>query len=99
MTAADTTCPVARIARLLGDHCSLLIVRDLLQGPRRFCELEGSLGVSTRTLTSKLKALEHEGVLSRHATAKTHVAYALTPKGKALRGVIDAARTYGKKYL
>lgn len=93
------SCPIARIAALLGDHCSLLIVRDLLKGRRRFCELETSLEVSTRTLTNKLKNLESEGVVLRNMSTKTHVEYSLTPKGAALKGILHAARVYGEKYL
>lgn len=99
MRPADASCPVARIATLLGDHCSLLIVRDLLDGPKRFCELESSLGVSTRTLTSKLKNLEREGILLRQVTTKTHIEYSLTPKGAGLKDIIHAARMYGEQYL
>lgn len=99
MKPGDKICPIARIATILGDHCSLLVVRDLLQGPKRFCELENSLGVSTRTLSLKLKALEREGILLRSAATKTHVEYSLTAKGRALEGIMSAARAYGEKYL
>ena len=96
-----TGCPVARVADILGDSCSLLIVRDLLSTPQRFSQLETSLrGISTRTLTNKLKQLEHEGMIKRNEYAKPQrVEYALTKKGEALHTVIDAMRSYGKKYL
>lgn len=97
-----TECPVARTANLLGDTCSLLIIRDLLEGPKRFKELEKSLeGVSTRTLTLKLQFLEKEGFIC-HVQSKTkppHMEYALTTKGKALRSIISSLRSYGEKYL
>jgi hypothetical protein len=65
MKTESAVCPVSRVAQLLGDHCSLLIVRDLLGGTKRFCELERSLEhVSTRTLTLKLKHLEHDCLAS-----------------------------------
>lgn len=101
MHATATTCPIARAAELLGDHCSLLIVRDLLGGPKRFCELERSLeGVSTRTLTLKLKNLEHQGLLERRElTDPVRVEYRLTHKGKALKKVVDTVREYGARYL
>jgi|SRR3989344_6813522 len=94
-------CPVARVADLLGDSCSLLILRDLLVKPRRFSELENSLsGVSTRTLANKLKRLENEMLVQRKEFNNTsRVEYTLTKKGAALRSVINAMRAYGKKYL
>ena len=96
------TCPVARAADLLGDSCTLLIVRDLLEGPKRFGDLEESLsGISSRTLTKKLCALEACGVIERVAYSERppRVEYSLTKKGKGLRDVEQALRQYGKKYL
>jgi DNA-binding HxlR family transcriptional regulator len=90
-------CPVAKAAALVGDAYTLLIVRDLLAGPRRFCELEMSIeGISTRTLSAKLKKLETDGII-KHAAARS--AYSLTPKGRALAGVTEALRKFGKRYL
>ena len=95
-------CPVAKTADLLGDSFCILLVRDLLVKPRRFGELESSLaGVSSRTVSNKLKMLEEEGLIVRKEF-KTHppkVEYALTRKGQAFHGVVDAMRAYGKKYL
>ena len=95
-------CPVAKTADLLGDSFCILIVRDLLVKPRRFGELESSLsGVSSRTVSNKLKMLEEEGLILRKEF-RTHppkVEYALTRKGEAFHGVVDAMRAYGKKYL
>lgn len=95
-------CPVAKVADLLGDSCSLLIVRDLLTQPRRFGEFEASLsGVSSRTLSKKLKNLEEEGLITRKEfnTHPPKVEYRLTRKGEAFHGVVDAMRAYGKRYL
>ncbi|MBM3271738.1 helix-turn-helix transcriptional regulator [Candidatus Kaiserbacteria bacterium] len=92
-----TDCPVAKATAIVGDAYTLLIVRDLLAGPRRFCELETSIeGISTRTLSAKLKKLETDGII-KHAAARS--AYALTPKGRALAGVTEALRRFGKRYL
>lgn len=86
---------MARAADVVGDTCSLLIVRDLLHSPRRFGELENSLsGVSTRTLTNKLKSLMAQDLITQHDGL-----YALTKKGKALKPVIRAMRTFGESYL
>lgn len=101
MKTESAVCPISRVAQLLGDHCSLLIVRDLLGGTKRFCELERSLEhVSTRTLTLKLKHLEHEGILERHErTDPVRVEYRLTSKGRALHDIVDSVRAYGARYL
>ena len=96
-----SACPVARVADLLGDSCSLLILRDLLESPRRFSDLQNSLsGISTRTLSNKLKRLEGEKLVQRKDfTEPARVEYTLTKKGAALRSGINAMRAYGKKYL
>lgn len=74
----------------------MLIVRDLLEGPKRFCDLERSLvGISTRTLTLKLKKLEEERLVRKLKDGS----YAATPRGKGLRVVEGAMRQYGEKYL
>ena len=96
------SCPVAKVADLIGDSVSILILRDLLQKSRRFTDLELALaGVSSRTLTLKLKKLEKAGLLSRHPSHRlgNRVDYRLTKKGAAFQKVADAMRAYGKKYL
>ena len=96
------SCPVARVADLVGDSVSILILRDLLVKPRRFTDLELSLaGVSSRTLTLKLQKLEREGLVARKSLQKlsNRVDYRLTPKGTAFNGVVESMRKYGKKYL
>ncbi len=88
-------CPVQKTAGLLSDTWTMLIIRDLLRGPRRFCELERSLeGISTRTLALKLRALQKERLLK-----KTGGGYVATRRGKGLRAVESAMRRYGEKYL
>ncbi len=104
---SSPACPVARTAALIGNESVLLIVRDLFEGPRHFCELERSLrGMSTRTLADKLKFLERRGLVrrklprpGRRATPHRHAAYALTPKGRGLKKIVDALSTFGKRYL
>ena len=97
-----TTCPVAKVADTLGDSCSLLIIRDLMTGPKRYSELSSSLtGISSRTLAKKLKGLEDEKIIERREFDEhpPRVVYKLTRKGAALQDIYDAMRTYGKKYL
>ncbi len=106
--AADTTaqqhvvCPVARTADIISGKWTLLIIRDLTTGTKRFSELERSLeGISPKTLSERLVALEREGILSRRTFAEVppRVEYSLTEKGQALAGVIEEMRAYGKKWL
>lgn len=89
-----TACPIAKVADVIGDPCSLLVLRDLIKGPQRFGELDESLGMSTRTLTKTLRHLEEKGFIKREEPT-----YTITPKGAALSPVIEAMRSYGKKYL
>ena len=94
-------CPVGRVADLVGDSCSLLIIRDLLDQPLRFSEIQHSLeGVSTRTVASKLKYLEARDLIKRAKTANGNArVYSVTKKGAALKDIVDDMRAYGKKYL
>ena len=81
---------------------TLLLVRDLAEGRSRFCELERSLaGISPRTLSLRLRALEEEGIVERHTFPEVppRVEYALTPKGRALLPIIDDMRAYGEHWL
>lgn len=94
-------CPIARTAALIGDTWTLLIVRDLMRGHKRFGELQESLsGISPKTLSQRLKALEAEGVITRRAFAEIppRVEYALTDKGQALIPIIEAMQAFGERY-
>lgn len=96
------TCPIARTADMIGDSAILVIIRDLLSGPKRFSDLEVSLaGVSTKTLTSKLKVLEACDIVERKVFKEKppRVEYALTKKGKELRVITEALRKYGETHL
>jgi DNA-binding HxlR family transcriptional regulator len=100
--AVDSSCPVCRTADIVCAKWTLLLVRDLAEGRSRFCELERSLtGISPRTLSLRLRALEEEGVVHRQTFAEVppRVEYALTEKGMALVPIIDSMRTYGAEWL
>jgi DNA-binding HxlR family transcriptional regulator len=80
----------------------MLVIRDLADGRSRFCELERSLeGISPRTLSLRLRALEEEGVVERRTYPEVppRVEYVLTDKGEALLPIIDAMRSYGRQWL
>ena len=98
----DDTCPVCRTADIICGKWTLLLIRDLAEGRSRFCELERSLqGISPRTLSLRLRALEEEGIVERHTFPEVppRVEYALTAKGRALIPIIDDMRAYGESWL
>ena len=95
-------CPVCRTAEIVCAKWTILIVRDLADGRSRFCELERSLaGISPRTLSLRLRALEEEGIVERRTYPEVppRVEYALTAKGRALLPIIDTMRSYGREWL
>ena len=99
---SDPTCPVCQTADIICGKWTLLIVRDLAEGRSRFCELERSLrGISPRTLSIRLRALEEEGVVARQTFPEVppRVEYALTDKGRALVPIIDDMRKWGSTWL
>jgi DNA-binding HxlR family transcriptional regulator len=100
--ATNDTCPVCRTAEIVCGKWTLLVIRDLAEGRSRFCELERSLhGISPRTLSLRLRALEEEGVVERQTFPEVppRVEYALTDKGRALVPLIEDMRAYGLEWL
>jgi DNA-binding HxlR family transcriptional regulator len=96
------TCPVCATADLICGKWTILIIRDLAEGRSRFCELERSLsGISPRTLSLRLRALEDEGILVRKTFPEVppRVEYSLTEKGHALLPLIEDMRAYGREWL
>jgi DNA-binding HxlR family transcriptional regulator len=102
MITTHQVCPIARAAELVGDTWTILIVRDLMSGSKRFGELQESLGhVSPKTLSQRLKTLEYADILTREAFAEIppRVEYTLTEKGQALSDIIQALSVFGERYL
>jgi len=98
----DVICPVARTAEIIGGKWTLLIIRDLVSGVKRFNQLERSLhGISPKTLSERLRSLEEEGIIVRQTFAEVppRVEYSLTEKGYDLVGVIESMRGFGKRWL
>lgn len=93
-------CLGARALEAVGDRWSLLIVRDLLQGPRRFSDLRRLLtNVTPKLLTARLRELEANGIVERdHEPGRREVRYHLTRKGHDLRPVLEALLTWGLKH-
>jgi DNA-binding HxlR family transcriptional regulator len=100
--ASNETCPVCHTADIISGKWTLLVIRDLADGCSRFCELERSLGgISPRTLSLRLRALEAEGIVQRRTYPEVppRVEYRLTPKGRALVPLIEQMRHYGQEWL
>lgn len=100
--AFDESCPVCRTAEVVAGKWTLLVIRDLAEDKARFCELERSLaGISPRTLSLRLRALEDAGLVERRTYAEVppRVEYALTAKGRALVPLIECMRSYGQRWL
>ena len=100
--ACTTHVPMQRAMSLLGDMWTLMIVYNLLSGPRRFGELKDVMGnVSPKTVSQRLKMLEEDGFVDRHAFAEIppRVEYQLTEKGLALADVLEAIRQFSERYL
>ena len=95
-------CSVAACAEILGAKWTAVLVHDLSEGPRRFTELEHSCsGISPRTLSERLRALEQERILARRSYPESppRVEYELTSKGESLLPIIDAMREFGHAWL
>src|ERR1700753_1316473 len=100
--ATSDTCPVCRTADVVCGKWTLLLVKGLADGHSRFCELERALhGISPRTLSLRLRALEEEGIVARRTFPEVppRVEYVLTDKGRALVPLIESMRAYGREWL
>ena len=92
-------CALAQASDVIGERWSLLLIRDLLVGPRRFGELQRSLrGIGTNLLSSRLKELEDAGIIERLDGAKWKHHYGLTESGKALESALLALVRWGLAY-
>ena len=98
-------CPVETAVMMLGCRWKVLIIRDLLTGTKRFCELKKSVkGITQKVLTSKLRELEDLGLVERTVYPQNppKVEYTLTDVGYTLAPVIESLKEWGrdlKKYI
>lgn len=97
---SDTFCPVGRSAELLGDRAVLLILRDLFFGRRRFEAIAANTGLGPQLVSARLKLMEKEGVVERHAYQERPLRheYRLTAKGKDLFDVLYAMRNWAERW-
>ena len=94
-------CPVEVTLMLISDRWKVLILRDLLSGTKRFGELKKSIGsISQKVLTSNLRSMEEDGLLTRkvYAEVPPRVEYTLTELGKSLRPILCAMQQWGLEY-
>ncbi|WP_432156461.1 winged helix-turn-helix transcriptional regulator [Streptomyces sp. bgisy153] len=98
----DQYCSAARALDTVGDRWTLLIVRELLAGPRRYTDLHADLpGVSTDVLASRLKDMERDGLAARRRLPPPGAAYVyeLTSRGRRLLPVLQALGEWGQAEL
>jgi len=95
-------CPVAKALELVGDRWTLLLVRDLLGGTRRFQDLEASLpGIAPNILSDRLKLMEEHRLVRRrfYSDHPPRAEYALTDKGRELGTVVGALAAWGSRHV
>jgi DNA-binding HxlR family transcriptional regulator len=95
-------CSVARALDVLGDRWALLVVRELLLGPKRYTDLlDGLPGVGTNVLAVRLRELEEAGIIAREKLPPpaASTVYVLTDDGVALRPVVDELARWGLRHM
>jgi DNA-binding HxlR family transcriptional regulator len=100
-TYAGQDCSIARALEIVGERWTLLIVRDVLGGLRRFDELQQSLGIARNVLAVRLDRLVEEGVLDRvpYCERPPRYEYRLTRKGRDLEAALTALRRWGDQLV
>lgn len=101
MTKTYTNCPVEYTASIISNKWKIIILRDLLNGTKRYNELTRSVvGISAKVLTQNLRDLEKDGIVKRkvYPVVPPKVEYSLTDKGQELKEVLECMRVFGEKY-
>lgn len=94
----EKNCGITKTLKIIGSKWTILILRDLFDGKKRFGELERSLAsISPKTLSLRLKQLEKDGIIEKKVFAEIplHVEYSLTRKGTSLNGILCSLREWG----
>jgi DNA-binding HxlR family transcriptional regulator len=94
-------CSIARALEIVGERWTLLIIRDVFLGLRRFDEIQSNLGIARNVLTDRLNRLVEEGILERvrYSERPERYEYRLTEKGRELTIALTALRQWGDTYL
>jgi DNA-binding HxlR family transcriptional regulator len=95
-------CPVEATLSVLNGKWKLLIIRELLKGPRRFSQIQRAIpGITQKMLTKQLRELERDGLIRRkvYPEVPPRVEYSLTELGLSLKEVLDAMHRWGERYL
>jgi DNA-binding HxlR family transcriptional regulator len=106
LTQMDTTIEprigcISAAAKIIGSKWTTLILRDLFSGPKRFCELESSVGqINPRTLSQRLDNLEASGIITKQSFSEVppRVEYTLTVKGRDLLPIVQQMANWGTRY-
>lgn len=92
---------IAAAMQIIGNKWTALILRDLFTGPKRFCELEKSVGkINPRTLSQRLDDLEEQQIITKKSYAESppRIEYTLTKKGRDLLPILEKMAAWGNKY-
>ncbi len=95
-------CPVEATVSVINGKWKLLIIRELLKGPRRFSQIQRSIpGITQKMLTKQLRELERDGLIKRkvYPQVPPKVEYSLTPLGESLKEVLEAMHRWGEMYI
>lgn len=98
----DATCPTQFTLTIIGSKWAILILKELFAGNRRTNEFLSALpGISTKTLTARLRELERYGLVERRAFPEVppRVEYSLTPKGRKVQPIMAALHEVGQQWL
>lgn len=102
MAKIYSNCPVEYTSSIISNKWKALILRDLMQGVKRYNELSKSVkGISAKVLTQNLRELEKDGIVNRkvYPVVPPKVEYSLTDKGKELKSILDLMKKFGDKYM
>lgn len=94
-------CPIEFTLEVVGKKWTILILRELFAGKKRFTEIAAALPISSKLLTDRLKELEEQGIISRtlYPEIPPRVEYTVTKSGKTLQPVLEAMRAWGSEHI
>ena len=96
----ETLCPIARAEAVVGDRWTVLVIRELFMGNRRFDEIQAQTGGTPQMVATRLKSMEADGLISRksYSTRPLRYEYYLSEKGEAFYPVLLALRAWGETW-